>query len=177
MMKKDFTHFIETLYMRTPETINMIRDFSKKMNGGRKTTKYDDIPKVIKIYSTIGESTEMSKLYENDFEKIMSAEWRLYENKSNFNLITSDNPLEVNSFSNDIDRKEIFELPEKFGIMLALSPYKILIICNEKKFFDKIELIPQKEFVKKVNINNIKRANCQIYANEKSLNDFIINNI
>jgi len=165
--KEQFTHFINTLYFRNPENVNMMKDFNEtdrqsglkfaerhfKETGENisehyEKKQYDDTPKLIKVFSTIGEKTAMSKLYENDFNKIMSSKWIIFENKSVYSLITSDIPLEIVNFSDKNNNLE--ELPDKFGILLPLSTTKLLIISNNNTFFNTVKSMQEKEFVKKI---------------------------
>jgi len=187
-----FTHFINTLYLRSPIFINELKEFNEK---GRlsglvsaekylketgidntslyKKGQYDDTPKLIKLISTIGENTAMSKLYENDFKKIMNARWEIIINNSSDDFITSDVPLEVINFSSP----NLMELPQSFAFILPLSPVKLLLIGSDDKLFNIYNSMSQREFVKKVNVNCIKRAINQIYAKNDDSKELIMGEI
>ncbi|MDY0143808.1 MAG: DUF4238 domain-containing protein [Bacteroidales bacterium] len=191
--KRKFTQFISTLHIRNPELINEMKLFNEnrrvsnlsfaekqyEKNGDddRKLfekKQYDDTAKLVQIFSTIGEETAMSKQYEKDFETILSADWRIYNNESVYNFITCDFPMLVIPFSGS--NTNGFALPETFGIVLPLSPQICLIISNSKSFLNETKHSPQKEFVKKVNVALVKKAINQIFAKEDCLKQFISEN-
>lgn len=183
-------HFVNTFHIRSPELINEIRNFNnsggkrekveiksnltEKGNASRKVFEkdpHDDIPKIIRLFSTIGESTAMSKIYEHEFLKLISSNMMIYENNSKYDFITSDFPLRVINLS----KEESFgvELPSLFGMILPLSPKLCLIISNDSDFITEIISFKQKEFVKQTNIETINTANNQIFSKEKTLKEFI----
>ncbi len=192
--KISLIHFVNTFHIRSPEFLNSMKDFNGSMRKRGeiiaekksneidvdnskvfKKEQYDDSPKIMQIYSTIGEGTAMSELYENDFNKLMTAEWMIYENNSNYDFITSDFPLQVINLSNENSLG--IEIPSLFGMILPLSPKLCLIISNVKDFITKINTIKQIVFVKQTNISTIQNANIQIFAKQDTIKKFIKKNI
>lgn len=188
--KESFTHFINTLHIRSPGLINSIKDFNESsrilgldfakrhlketgedLRKNYEKRKYDDTPKLVSIFSTIGGQTAMSRSYEDDFNKVMSSKWMILKNTSVYNLITCDSPLEIIQFSTG--NSWLTELPNIFGMILPLSPNRCLIISNNDNFLKNLKLVPQKELIKRINISTILRANNQILTQENSLNNFI----
>jgi len=164
--KERFAHFLNTLFLRNPEGLKELRSIGRPY---QKPIEYDDAPKLVQFFSTIGEQTAMSKSYEESFNKIVESYWKVVQNNTNLSLITCDMPAEILNLSlcNTID------LPQEFAIVLPISPWKLLLISNNKSFFDTFLKKNEREVVRLININCIRRSGTQIYSTDKSILNFI----
>jgi hypothetical protein len=180
--KKDIARFVNTLHRRHPDFINEMREFNERCRiQGQKIAeknyaetgedhrhlfekeKFDDSPAVMEYHA------------DACLDDIMNADWEVVNNDSSFEFLTSDFPLQLEHIAGPPTHG--ITLPEKFLLLLPLTPSKILIISNAPHVIKRIKSMQIREFAKKVNFVTLKQSRNMIISSTLSSEAFILKHI
>jgi hypothetical protein len=176
--REQFAIFINTLHPRSPEFVKDFRDFNevKRIEGAKWAEKvfqengedlragfvkqiYDDTPFLIELNAK-----------DENYETILNSNWEIVSNATKNDFLTSDFPLVIFDYS--INKFLGSKLPEKFLMILPISPEKLFTVSNEKYRVSSITS-NLKDFITKTNDVIINSAKKIIISRDKSAEYFI----